>query len=167
MFKDVNSVLTWAAQEASRLCIANTVINSKYRAPRNDTTPRPRVANDLLTGLTSQDRQLQAALIVSTVQKLKPEHAARFIALKYGFLAPTPSNMRAVAINMRLKTDLDNLAAIEVTALNYFGIKVSPEASRKGLRGANKTRVLDALAELDRTSYKTLLEVFIEKGLVQ
>jgi len=175
MFHSVDQALHWAYQERYRLCIKNSSMNMGYLAPRNDETPAPRIENPLLSTLSSQERQLQAAAIVNTVRNLKPQYAAEYLALKYHYLPPSTKHVRRITKHL-LDTTLKDIRApsscpnrhtgVSLTVIQSFGAPVGHALSRKCIRASNKQLVLDALDKLGATAYIVLKDIFIEKGVI-
>ena len=177
MFADANEVLVWAGREQYKLCIKGSSINANYRAPRNDTTPRSRADNDVLSGLSQQDRKLQCALIINTVSGIKPQYVAEYIAVKYGYTPPESKYVTSITKNLLLTTLKSSKSpsgystgrhkGVSLAILEHFGVRLGSALSKKCIRAENKSLVFSELDRLNIVSNTIVRDIFIEKNLIK
>jgi len=175
MFENTNDALRWAGNERYRLCIKGASINANYQAPRNDSTPRPRLDNEILIGLSSQEKKLQSALIINTVSRIRPKHVAEYLAVKYGYTPPHAKYVTSITKNLLLSvlkgtsspSSGSRHKGVSLAILEHFGVKLGSALSKKCIRAQNKALVFSELERLDTISNNMIREILVEKKLVK
>lgn len=170
MFRNVDHALHWAYRERRKECLKGSSINRQYRAPRNrEDVSILHMENELLLGLTAQDRQVQASQIINAARGLRPRYAAEYVAAMYGSPRPCLARVRYLTKHMMdtlhgIKNARSQRYSVALTILRYLGGEVTE--SRKCARLATKIMVEEEVTRVGVVAESLLTEMFKEKGII-
>ena len=160
MFNDADSALKWAAKIKCTLIIDGSSVNDMCGKPRQSTT------NELLMGLSPQEAQQQADMIILYASSIHDPICAQYLQAKYFFM----NDMLAGLLHAIGGT---NRRDIRLVVESYLGSRVTRRQMRQSLRcrASDVVRVeRDVYRVMDKVHYRAINEIeskFADVGLVR
>ena len=171
MFHTVDHALRFAYQLHEVDIVKMSSINSKYKAPYPD--DKPKIPNELLEGLSPQERTMQAECILRVVDELPREIEREFVRAMYGrrFDGESLGKLTDLVFHS-LGSDARRMRGVRCLILTYFGVKITHHDIREAFQCGNrkiagmKERVYDVLDQINDRAHMELNIILKDKKLV-
>lgn len=171
MFRSVDHALRFAYQMNSIDIVKLSSINSMYKSTWPDA--HNKLPNDLLEGLSPQERTMQAECILRVVDELSRESEREFIKAMYGrnFDDQTMSKLLDIVM-FALGSGFHRVRGVRCLILTYFGVKISHQDIREAFQCGNskvsgmKEKVYDVLDQMNDRAHAELNLILRDKKLV-
>ena len=171
MFSTVDHALRFAYQMHEVDIVHLSSINNKYHAPYPDA--HHKATNDLLEGLSPQERTMQAECILRVVDELPREIDREFVKAMYGrrFDGESLGKLTDLVFHS-LGSDARRMRGVRCLILTYFGVKITHHDIREAFQCGNsktagmKEMVYDVLDEINDRCHAELNLILRDKKLV-
>lgn len=167
MFHDADSALKWAAKIKCTLIIDGSSVNDMCGKPRQSTT------NELLMGLSPQEAQQQADMIIRYASSIHDPICAQYLQAKYFFMNKIDDIVHQVLAGLLHAIGGTNRRDIRLVVQSYLGSRVTRRQMRQSLRcrASDVVRVeRDVYRVMDGVHYRAINEIeskFADAGLVR